>query len=193
MNRIKFLVIVAALAVCSSASAQFSNANTRNNQRSSYSSGGFDGNGPEAGYKGFIEAGYTFGVGDLGEGRASILTSHGYQINPYIFAGVGSGVNYYTSAEAWSIPIFADIRGTFLNNSITPYIDFKIGYSVLDVEGFYLSPSLGCRFGFSNNTAFTIAIGYEMQKAEYVWSYGGYYGTSKENCGGLVLKVGFEF
>lgn len=196
MNKIKFFVMTAALVVCTTASAQFSNTGTRNNQRTTRTSmggAGLDGNGPEAGYKGFIEAGYTVGVGDYGEGRIALTTTHGYQINPYVFTGIGAGVNYFTDADAWGVPIFADIRANILNNSISPFIDMKIGYSITDVEGFYFNPSVGCRFGFRNNSAFTLSIGYEMQKADFYGYYAGYYYEDSENCGGLTIKLGFDF
>lgn len=181
MKSIKFLLLFAALTVCGNVSAQFSN--TRTTSRQSISSS-FDGNGPSVGYKGFVDLGYTFGVGDFGEDRIAFSTTHGYQINPYVFAGIGAGINYYTSPDAWSLPIFADVRGTFLNNSITPFIDLKIGYSILDAEGFYLAPSIGCRIN-----RFNVSIGYELQKADLDF----YYFESKETIGGISLKIGLDF
>jgi len=193
MSKIKFFFVLMAIMVCSSASAQFSNANVRGGQRSSRTFNGLDGKGPESGYKGFVEAGYTVGVGDYGKGRISFMTTHGYQINTFVFAGVGAGVNYLTKSEAWGVPIFADVRANILDHSISPFIDVKIGYSVTDVEGLFFSPSIGCRIAISDKSAFNVSIGYELQKAEFLWYYSGYYGTSKENCGGLALKVGLDF
>lgn len=185
MKTVKLLMLLTALSICGSMFAQFSN--TRTTSRQSLSSN-FDGNGPATGYKGFIDLGYTFGVGDFGEDRIAFSTTHGYQVNPYIFAGIGAGINYYTSPDAWSVPIFADVRGTFLNNSITPFIDLKIGYSILDAEGFYLSPSIGCRI-----RNFNISVGYELQKVDLQFSLAGYHVESKETCGGIALKVGLDF
>ena len=183
-----------AMMVCSSANAQFSNTTVRSTQRSTRTAvNGLDGRGPEAGYKGIVEAGYTVGVGNFGEGRISFMTAHGYQVNPYFFAGIGAGVNYFTDSEAWGVPIFADLRANILNNSISPFIDLKIGYSILDAEGFFFSPSVGCRFAIGERSGLNISVGYEMQKAEMTWYYAGYYGTSKENVGGLALKIGLDF
>lgn len=194
MKCFKYFAVIAAFSLCNTVSAQFSNVNSRTS-----GSSGLDGNGPKAGYKGFVDVGYTVGLGDNGVGRIAFSTTHGYQINPYVFVGAGAGVNCYTQngSTAWGIPIFADARANFLNNSISPFLDVKIGYSVADISGFYFSPSIGCRFGLSSKVALTLSIGYEMQRAEfyYYYSYGrySYGGSAKANCGGLVLRTGIEF
>ncbi|MBQ9639970.1 MAG: hypothetical protein IJV06_00190 [Bacteroidaceae bacterium] len=107
-------------------------------------------------------------MGETKMGRFALSTTHGYQINPYVFAGVGAGVNCYRKSgkTSWGVPIFADVRGNLLNNSISPFLDLKIGYSVADISGFYFSPSIGCRFAISQKAAFTLSIGYEMQKGK---------------------------
>ena len=203
MKKIKFFIAAAALIVCSTTSAQFTNVNSQHKQRNSRTASSFVPHAPEKGYKGFVEAGYTFGVGDYGEGRPTFQTTHGYQFNPYIFAGIGAGFNYFTDSKAIGVPIYADGRLTFINNYITPFLDVKIGYSVVDVEGFFLSPSLGCRFGVGNDTALLLSFGYEMQIAEFqvrehlyrngYWEVLSSSYLINKNCGGLTLKIGFEF
>ena len=34
------------------------------------------------GYRGFVDTGYSVGIGDYDFGRFEVNTSHGYQINP---------------------------------------------------------------------------------------------------------------
>ena len=149
-----------------------------------------DGNGVRRGYRGFVELGYTIGTGDWdGTNRVEFATSHGYQFNSYFYAGLGAGVNYYHEADMVEIPIFADFRTDILNNWITPYVDFKIGYTVYDATGFYMSPTVGRRFGFANNVALNFGIGYTMQKISVDW----YYDSTKENMGGFSIKLGLEF
>ena len=149
----------------------------------------FNNSGNESGYKGFIDLGYTIGVGDWGIDRLELSTSHGYQFNPYLYVGAGIAANYYFDAEVIGMPIFAHVRGNILNNSISPYIDFRIGYSPLkDVQGLYLTPSIGCKI-----KSFNVSVGYVMQKAKYYYSDYYYDYEGSENCGGLSLKVGFEF
>jgi hypothetical protein len=177
MKNVKMLLTAALLAVGMSASAQFTNASSRSN--------GFSG-GPVPGYKGFFEAGYTVGLGDYGIDRIAIAsTTHGYQINPNIFVGGGIAVNYFSDSEAWNLPIFGNFRYTFLDNKISPFIDAKVGYAILDVDGFYFNPSVGCRFGLSDTFALTASMGYEVLSADY--------GYARKNCGGLAFRVGIEF
>lgn len=128
------------------------------------------------------------GVGDFSDaGRLSLTTSHGVQINPYLFVGGGTTVNYYPSASYFSLPLFANVRGSFMDNSISPFVDLKIGYTIFDVTGFYFSPSIGCRFGLQNGNGVNVSLGYEMQK-----------GTLEESnysvtVGGIALRVGYDF
>ncbi len=146
------------------------------------------------GYKGFIDIGYGIGVGDLGEDRFEVLTSHGYQFNPYLYIGIGFGISYYHKAELWNLPVFGNIRGTLpvRNSRVTPFVDLKIGYSAIDVEGFYCSPSVGLRIATGARTGLNIGIGYEMQKTEfYMWTFGSSW-TSRENCGAFTIRIGYD-
>ena len=45
-------------------------------------------------YRGFVDAGYDVGIGDYDFGRFVINTTHGYQFNPYIFLGAGTGLHF---------------------------------------------------------------------------------------------------
>ena len=155
MKKLKFLLTVVLLTACMSASAQFTNTSSRSKASS--------GSGLTSGYKGFTDLGVGFSLNDYYDGVClGLSTTHGYQINSHIFAGIGVGANYYIDAEAWGLPIFSDVRYTILDSKISPFVDGKIGYSVLDAEGFYFYPSVGCRFGLSDSFALTLSTGYEM-------------------------------
>lgn len=147
---------------------------------------------PFKGYKGMFDLCYGIGVGDLESSRFGITTVQGYQFNPYLFVGAGLGVNYYYDDDGVNIPIFADARGTLpLNNSVALFFDFRLGYSVVDIEGFYMSPSIGVRAG--RKSAVTLSLGYEYQSCD-VWYYDGYsswYGTG--NAGAVTFRVGFDW
>ena len=137
---------------------------------------------PKNGFKGMVEGGYTIGTGESDIFRLSLLATVGWQFNPYFFVGIGSGENYFTDSHQYSIPIYTDIR---LNNK-SLFVDVKTGFSISDIEGFYCSPSFGCRVGTKNNTAFTFSLGFEYQKSNSLidGSYHAY---------GLTTKFGFEF
>lgn len=71
------------------------------------------------------------------EPKLEFLFSAGYQINPYIFLGLGAGVSsfqrYYTD-KFWystSFPLFATGRVNFLTtkHGFTPFFDTKMGYA----------------------------------------------------------------
>jgi hypothetical protein len=102
-----------------------------------------------------------------------ITTSQGYQINPYIYVGAGLGVHLYSMDNfetSVALPIFANFRANFTKTKVSPFFDAKIGYSVVDLKGLYLSPSLGVRIGLSNNLGLNIKVGYSAQKFTY-WAY----------------------
>ena len=198
MKKIRFTLVAVALLLSSAASAQFSNATVR----SSHSSSSLEGNGLKTGYKGSGEVGYTLGVGD-GVDRLALFTTHGFQINKMIFAGAGVGVNYFTKGEVVGLPIYGATRITILDSVISPFVDVKVGYSALDIKGFFFAPSVGCRFRLAQRFALTVTMGYEMLKIsneysswEYDYRWDEYYTKTEKNsynCGGLSLKVGVDF
>lgn len=149
-------------------------------------------------YKGFIDFGYTVRTGAYGRDRIEFATTHGVQINSYIFVGAGVGLNlYHTDKNLVSIPIYAAARATLPYGKVMPYLDFKIGGTVNQVKGLYLSPTVGCRFAFGNNarSAFYAGIGYTAQMAQYTlfnpirkeWF------NDTKNCSGFTIKIGFDF
>lgn len=149
--------------------------------------------GLSAGYKGFVDLGYIVDLSDYEAGRLELTTSHGYQFNPYFFAGAGIGLDYYTDAELISVPLFANVRVTPTLNKISPYIDVKLGYSVADVEGLYFTPTVGCRFGLTDRIGLNVGVGYAMQGATISYYGYGYYDEESEMVHGLSIKVGLDF
>ena len=158
----------------------------------------FDDDGIPEGYRGFADFSYTLGVGDWGKNhdRIGIMTSHGYQIAPQFFAGLGVGFNYYFDGndELCSLPLFAHFRSDLINNEITPYVDLRVGYSLIDVKGVYINPSVGCRFELSDDIGLNVGIGYTMQQSEFsIIDFDFDYYRVKKNCGGIDFRVGIDF
>lgn len=156
----------------------------------------FDDDGISQGYRGFADFSYTLGVGDWGKNhdRIGILTSHGYQIAPQFYAGAGVGFNYYFNGhdELCSLPVFAHFRSDILNNEITPYVELKVGYSLLDIKGVYINPSVGCRFELNDDIGLNVGIGYTMQQSDYyVKDY--MINIERQNCGGIDFRFGIDF
>ena len=150
------------------------------------------------GYKGFIDLGYTAAVGDYGLGRVELTTSHGYQFNPYLFVGAGTGFQYYHEAETFTMPIFADIRANFMRGPIVPFIGFKAGYTFALSEGAgglgcYFAPSVGVKYVVSPSVALNFTLGYSAQIINY--DYYDYYTTYSDHVtvSGISFKLGLEF
>ena len=146
----------------------------------------------EQGYRGFVEFDYALGLGDISIDRISVSTSHGFQIAPQFFIGAGATFSYYYDNETCGIPLFVHMRSDILDTDITPFVDVKIGYSVGDLKGVYLNPSVGCRFALTEDLGLSVGVGYTMNKCDnpyYPW----YDSSKKKNIGGINIRIGIDF
>ena len=152
-------------------------------------------------YRGFVGDTYTIGIGDWAYDRNLLWTSHGCQILPYLYAGIGLGANYFVDSETWTLPIFAHVRGEIHNvirRNFSPYLDIKGGYNVLDVEGGYFSVESGIHFYFGHSiTGISIGVGYNLMtyNDSFHGYYPGYYSSySTTNIlDGIHFSVAFDF
>ncbi len=135
----------------------------------------YKGMGPKRGYHAFAEFSTVVDPGAYGAGtepRIVLRTTHGYQLNHWLFAGAGLGLQYYYTGYKWSsdpfviVPLYADLRFTPLNHKFTPVVDFKGGYAVGKYHGYYIHPSAGCRLAINNNVGVTISVGYIFQSID---------------------------
>ncbi|MBD8349586.1 hypothetical protein [Dysgonomonas sp. HGC4] len=151
------------------------------------------------GYRGMFDLGYSVSVDVAELNRLEFTTSHGYQFNPYLFLGVGGGVSFYhgnDSESTVSFPIFINPRIDFNTGKISPFIDLKGGYTLgEDVEGLYLSPSIGARCAITTGTAINFSMGYTLQQLEVpvLNEYGRKIDSSHPNIGAITIKIGFDF
>jgi sRNA-binding regulator protein Hfq len=152
------------------------------------------------GYKGILELDYAIGTGDWKVDRLNLQFINGYQVNPYFSLGIGTGAHYYFDAEAVLIPVFADFRANFIDNAVSPYLAFDIGYSFDATNdfkglGMLLGIGVGATLKTSNSSAINIGIGYEMQKDKLYISNGYYYyeTSSSISYGAFCLKLGISF
>ncbi len=148
-------------------------------------------------YRGFIGDSYILPTGDIEEDRTFLWTSHGCQIMPYLYAGIGAGVNYWLDSESWSVPVFAHVRGELhklFHKNFSPYFDTKIGYSFADCEGLYFAPQVGCHFYFGHSkTGISVGVGYTLQNLKYDWQYYGHKENGYLNASGVEFTVAFDF
>lgn len=149
------------------------------------------------GYKGFVDFGYTTIIEGYNSGKIDVVTSHGFQFNPYLYVGVGFAVECYTKSTFMAMPFFVNVRVTPLNGKVTPYVDLKGGHNALGYfEGLYLSPTLGCRIGLTRKVGLNVGIGYTLQQTNtkyYEWDPLNKLENKTINIDGLTFRFGFDF
>ncbi len=121
---------------------------------------------PEKGYRGFIDwnndlTTYTeFYHGNrVTYYYSGASTSHGYQFNPSIFLGAGISAERCSRNSNYIVPLFLQIRTDQKFGRLTPFGDLKIGYSLTDGGGIYLSPTLGYRFNWGRRLGINLGLG----------------------------------
>ncbi|MDD2961150.1 MAG: hypothetical protein PHR45_03590 [Muribaculaceae bacterium] len=179
-------------------------------------------------FRGFIDFGYGLGIGSPRNNVFLIETSFGYQFSHYLYVGGGLGVNFHKAdldSYPWRqdkgevaptrndpdwkfpfIPIYLNIRSQlYEGNRFTPYADLKIGASILNYYGFFMSPSIGIHIPTASFLALNIGVGYTMQQAHYkLWTRGETPGAIPDGSGSsylnknillssVSLKIGLEF
>lgn len=166
------------------------------------------------GYKGYVDAGYSIGIGDYEFGRVEINTSHGYQFSPYFFLGAGFGLHFMPSYETSGmaipldvrdskvdIPVFANVRSHFGKGKIVPFVDIKGGMYVTNDGGMYVNASVGVRYALNDKQGLSLSVGYANEKLEFEVfdSFIGYgnmdYTRYKQlyNTEAIAIKLGFDF
>ena len=142
-------------------------------------------------YEGGVDLGYSIDANSLdGTGRLNVSTTHGYRVIPELYIGAGLGFDYYHDGSVFGIPIFADLRGYFTRKAVKPFLNFRIGYSVGDIDGFCFSPSIGVNYKMLD-----VNIGYTYQQAE-LFFYDSYLESicyAYGNIGAVTIKVGVRF
>jgi hypothetical protein len=142
----------------------------RQSRRSSRDQDGIAGS--VSGYKGTFDVGYTLPVGIGERGRIEAHTSHGYQLNDYLFVGAGVGLHVFSARD----PLLKENMKT--NDKFPQYVDevtinnkkytydsvtyvhgadsmFMVLPLFLDVRGYYpmgkIVPFVMFRVGYSFN------------------------------------------
>ncbi len=125
------------------------------------------------------------GVFSAGPG-AGLGVSHavGFRFSRLLGVGAGTGIESYDVGSGNQIvPIFAEARGFFMAQNISPYYALRAGYGFAlknpDANntkasgGGTFSAELGYRFGGAKGVNFFTGVGVHFQKAEYhyVWPW----------------------
>ncbi len=157
---------------------------------------------PERGYRGFVD--WTNRIYNNGYSYYNhtnfcpgISTSHGYQCNSWLFAGVGidytlEDCGYYIwdknnnphyhlhyDPTNYFLSIFANVRTDLQFGKFTPFADLRIGVNATSTGTVYFSPSIGYRFNWGRKVGLNLGVGYtldgcrhsEYKQVETIYGY----------------------
>lgn len=168
-------------------------------------------------YRGFVSGSLVFGSGEYPIYREGVNTIHGIQLPHDIFAGIGIGLflwnddiydyinSSYIYSEKYSMPIFADVRGelhNFKGRVFSPYIDIKLGYNFLKMQGVFFSPEIGMHWYFGHKlVGLGFGLGYHLQSASIFKARSRYensaynivYYSAREILSGISLSIAWDF
>lgn len=122
------------------------------------------------GFKLIFDVGYQYQlesfIADVNRIKFNVVGN--YQFNPYISAGVGIGMRYYSeiNSDLFIFPMFYDMRVRLLDKPFSPYFSIGAGYSVATKggpTGLYLNPELGVSYRINDKVNIHLTLGYEMQ------------------------------
>lgn len=91
------------------------------------------------GYRGFAEVGGSFYTDQPDNNYGfDLTTTHGYQINRWLFLGAGIGLQSYkiyeytprNSKTQLTLPLYADIKTYFTRTAVKPFAEMQIGYRI---------------------------------------------------------------
>ena len=166
-------------------------------------------------FRGFVDIGYSMGVGSPRNNFWLVETSFGYAITPRAYIGAGIGLHSFNAViksypkrtdrphpedndPNWRypfIPIYAEGRYSFKNESHnTPWVSLKVGATFINHKGFYTSPSLGYHFKSNQFFSFNVGVGYALHTAHYkLWCTGDAPGAIPDNSGSSYLDKNAMF
>jgi hypothetical protein len=159
-------------------------------------------------WRGIIEAGYGFGIGEYGMNNFRINFINAVRIGDFSSIGLGIGYRrffdkpgdhplWYSLSGKSQLPVFLDLRTNFSTRKVTPYLalgignSLRLGSSETVNEGMYICPSGGIWFNISRRLAFFGGVAYEIQKLEFA-AYSDDI-PFKKNSNSISLNLGISF
>lgn len=125
-----------------------------------------DGRQPKRGYRGFLEWSNDLTTTASIDGKNSMSTfytgfstSHGYQVNSWLFAGAGLEYEHCSKIDSNILAPFLHGRTDLKFGSFTPYGDIRLGYNLAGGGGVFFSPNVGYRFNWGRKTGINIGAG----------------------------------
>lgn len=165
----------------------------------------------QVGYKGFVEAHYSFGFSEYATNQFVATTSHGVKLlDSRLFLGGGVGFGVSTGIDqikVFNLPLFADFRYFFTTGKVRPFVASKMGFAYLFDENhdggsyhdgdFFVLPSIGAAFPLLKCSELTVDLGYAYHSAIVEWW--NYPPNAQShvrkgyNAGGIVISIGLSF
>lgn len=163
-------------------------------------------------FRGFIDLGYSLGMGKPCNDYWLIETSFGYQFTPNYYLGAGLGVHNFSARMSsyplhhnqvnnpglhndpdWKypfIPIYLEGRYNYRSETYnTPFASLKVGTTFINHKGFFASPTIGWHFASRQFFSFNIGLAYELQTAKYkLWCSGDTPGAIPDDSGKTYLN-----
>lgn len=137
-------------------------------------------------------------IGDS-ELYTSLLTSFGYRFNPYFYLGAGVGIMYSKEYDDDPlIPLYVNFRFNLNKKKISPFIDYKLGYSffttddydirggVYDDGGLFIGSTIGVNIG-------KWEVGMEVTSTEYKLESGYRADADEKVLLTYGLSIGYSF
>ncbi len=152
------------------------------------------------GLKTFVDFGYQWGTGTDDEygifanrynlDKVEASASIGKQFNNFIFLGGGFGLDVFFGHNKvlFGAPVFGNLRVNLLNDKrVMPFLDFRIGYSIGQIDGIYFCGQIGVRYRLSHKYAIFLACQYDLSSSSDLDP------DIDAFVDNLGFKVGFEF
>lgn len=105
-------------------------------------------------YKGYVDATYTAGFGNLRANFLGISTTQGFQMNSWFYMGAGLGVDYvYSHIEnEWHGTVGSNDRGVRSSGAMVPiFTDFRFNIGSQKSASFFIDIKAGGEFLIGKN------------------------------------------
>lgn len=169
----------------------------------------------KARFRGFIDAGYAWGLGEPRNSYWLIETSFGYQVTARVYLGAGVALHSFHpdlgtfpmrldlatpthNDPDWSgpfVPLYAETRYNLRSeNYHTPWASLKVGANVINNTGFFISPTIGWHFATNQYFTLNVGVGYALHTTHYrLHCLGDTPGAINDGIGGAYLNKGATF
>ena len=159
-----------------------------------------------SGYTGFVETGLggVWNQYSVDGYLYSILTTHGYQFNDKVFAGLGAGYGFGIFGSHRLVPIYGSFRYVFLpTKKASPVARVRAGaYYAPKNWGPYGDVGVGVRFATNSRIAFNLMTTYSYYHDVTVTHYymnlmgmgaSGYYKDRQDNVSSISMVFSLEW